>query len=164
MERQSIIDSPDMAVFAEQHMATFAVSAVRHDVEGRQLLEGALELRFVIQGQVVLFEVAWNEQLQGPRSDRPVDKDRWWHQVPPNGFREFVTRHLAAVEATGEVPQRPFPTMWLVDGLHDLAVALDIAQQGRVRTPGHLAQNFDLTLTQDLLGLIVRNRFAIAKR
>jgi len=63
MERQSIIDSPDMAVFAEQHMATFAVSAVRHDVEGRQLLEGALELRFVIQGQVVLFEVAWNEQL-----------------------------------------------------------------------------------------------------
>jgi hypothetical protein len=62
MEADTVIDEPDMAAGAKEHMPALAIGVVDEDVEGH---DGAEALLFLVaEGEVVAFGVGVNEELE----------------------------------------------------------------------------------------------------
>ncbi len=63
VERQPVVDRPDVILAIEEHVSRLAVGAVGNHVECRQLLEHRPVRVVVVERQIVLVEVARDEQL-----------------------------------------------------------------------------------------------------
>jgi hypothetical protein len=59
------------------------------------------------------------------------------------------------VEARFEVPERPFSAQWFVDGLRASRIVGDFHEEGRIATPGHATDDFDVAFGQEAYRVVV---------
>ena len=158
-EAQPVVDGPDPAVEAEQAVAALAVGVVGEEVEGADRAQLVVEVGPALeQREVVLLEVGGDEQLERALAERARRGGPWAARRPsPSASDSCVGRHLAPVEAVGEVPQRPLAPARLVDRLRLVVAGAQRHEERGVRAPRHAALDLDLAVAQEPQGVGTRS-------
>ena len=126
-------------------MAGLSVGVVRDEVERADFTKGRMPLFIIEQGEVVLLEHGWNEELEGTQTRGTVDDDGRRNVPPAELLGEEEGSGFALVERTWKVPEGPFASLWFVDRLCGPVIADDeVDQKGRVRAVWHPAKHIDL--------------------
>src|SRR5579884_3648000 len=114
VERQAVIDPPQLAAAVPQAVAGLAIGVVGEDVEEKE----THQVGFVRLAQGILIRVRLRVDVPLDRSNtvRAVADDRRRDEIPADRLGDQERRVLPTVEGpVWEVPERNLATPWLVD-------------------------------------------------
>ncbi len=108
----------------------------------------------VVEREVVLLEVGWDEELQRTLTERRVVAEhRGRDDAPAERLGEHIRGDLALVQATREVPQGTLAPHRLVHRLGLVTVVAELGEVGRVRAPGHAPHQRHLAFGEEGQGI-----------
>jgi len=148
VEAHAVVDQPEMVVCIEQEMPGLPVGVVDQQIEERHGTKPLL-LRF-LEREIVPLGIGVDIELKRAGAFWGIlAEDGRGDQAPAEGLAQAKGRNLAmGKRAVREIPKRPFPARWLVDGLHRFIPQAHLSQEGVVRAPEDLPYEFKGTLRQ----------------
>ena len=152
VEAETVVDRVEAAVSPEEAVPALAVGVVRDEIEGAEARERRAMLRALAEREVVLLELGVDEQLDGARAVRALARERRRDQAEAEGLGQAVGGHLAPVEPSREVPERPLAALGLVHAERGGAPARHLHEEGGVRGPGEPSLDGDLASREELDG------------
>src|SRR5215203_3647440 len=149
MERQAVIDAPDVSVPSLQTVAALPVRVVGDQVKERDALE--LFGEFLLVLKEISPAIMINEELHGAHAIWSISDHSARNEPPAKNLTCEIRSIFTSVQgASREVPERSFTPLGFIDGDRlGLPLQLQLHGKGVVGAPGDHLHGFHVAVPQD---------------